>query len=109
MTKQEKKKESYIKNIWGRTEKFWDNIKKDRAFIILRNQAETDLLEIQNEILIIETKIERNILDSIKEKNWKSIRLLVLERDVKKKELESAVKLYEELFGKSADEFLTID
>lgn len=105
----EKEELSYLKKIWSRTDKVWNTLKKNRAFVVLKNQAETDLLDIQNDIVIVEEKIERTIQTSLQERNWKNIRLLVLERDVKKKELESAIRLYEELFGKSADEFITVD
>lgn len=102
-------KKSYLKSIWDRSQSVWDELKQKRAFASLKNQAEGDLLNIQSEIIQTEEKIESAVRKSLDDKNWKSIRLLALERDVKKKELDSACKVYREFFSCDPTELINIE
>lgn len=106
MTETKKESGNILKRIWERSESAWDEIKQSRAAKSLRAQAETDLLSLQDEYLKEKENVENAILKAKETKDWKAIRVAALDRDMKLKELESAVKLYEEFFDKSASEFL---
>lgn len=100
------KKGNLLEQIWSRTEKTWDEIKQKRASKSLRVQAEQDLLELQDESIKLQEKLEKAIEDSKENKDWKTIRKIALERTLKDKELDEASKLYEEFFDKKASEIL---
>jgi hypothetical protein len=97
-----------LENIWKRSEAAWDEIKQTRAAKSLRVQAEADILSLQDEVVKEGEKVESAILKAKETKDWKSIRVASLNKDLKQKELENACVLYETFFGEPADKFLDL-
>ena len=95
-----------LEQVWKRTENAWDELKQTRAQKSLRVQAEADILSLQEEVAKEQEKIEDAIVKAKDNKDWKSIRVASLDKDLKQKELENACVLYEKFFEESADKFL---
>ncbi len=92
------KKKSLLQTVWERTEAAWDALKQARAQANLRAKAEVDLLGLQSKVIEADTKLEEAITKAKDSQEWKPIREAALARDLVKKELEQASKLYEEFF-----------
>lgn len=93
------KKKSLLQIVWERTEEAWDALKQTRAQANLRAKAEVDLLALQSKVIEAETTLEDAITKAKTNQAWEPIRKAALERDLVKKELENASKLYEEFFN----------
>lgn len=100
------KKQNLLQQIWSRTEAAWDELKQSRATKTLRAQAEIDLLAIQAEVVKLSDNVEKAIVASKENNDWKKIREAALQRDVEKKKLDQASALYTEFFDKDPQEFL---